>query len=335
MIRRAEWLRGHFRFLWYGVGIVLLCFMPQLLNPYPLFLLSYGLVSAIACLGLNLLLGYTGLVSLGHAAYFGIGAYTGGFLYAFSPLRSLELYLGAGVLAAAGLAALIGSLCVRSTRMHFAILTLAFAQVVHSLFISGIVFRPFGGTGKGLFLLGGGGLYIPRFTIMGTEFDPDTFRIAFYYVILLAFCISAFLLWRITHSPFGKALQAIRDNERRAVCIGLPVHRYRWYAFIISGTFAGLAGGLFGQLSRQITPDQLHWLLSAELVMATILGGTRYFWGPVLGALGFVFLEELSFGFTRYRSLILGVLLVFLVLVCPMGITGAAHLLLHRIRRGG
>ncbi len=145
MIRRAEWLRGCSRLLLYGVGIVLLYSMPQFLNPYPLLLLSYGLVSAIACLGLNLLLGYTGLVSLGHAAYFGVGGYTGGFLYTFSPLSSLELYLGAGVLAATGLAALIGSLCVRSTRMHFAILTLAFAQVVHSLFISGIIFKPFGG----------------------------------------------------------------------------------------------------------------------------------------------------------------------------------------------
>ncbi|RMF84990.1 MAG: branched-chain amino acid ABC transporter permease, partial [Nitrospinota bacterium] len=112
-----------------------MCFLPLLLNPYYLIILSYALVYAIACLGVNLLFGYTGLVSLGHAAYFGVGAYMGGFLYAFSELKSLELYLLTGLVAATALAALLGAICVRATRMHFAILTLAFAQMVHSLFI--------------------------------------------------------------------------------------------------------------------------------------------------------------------------------------------------------
>lgn len=134
--------------------------------PYYLITLCYALVLSIACLGLNLLFGTTGLLSLGHAAYFGVGAYTGGFLYAFTPLASLELYLASGVLSALALAA-------------------AFA---------------------------------------------------------VAFLASTALLWRVSRSPFGKALRAIRDNQTSAACIGLPVRQFRWYAFILSGTFAGLAG---------------------------------------------------------------------------------------------
>ncbi|RMF84488.1 MAG: branched-chain amino acid ABC transporter permease, partial [Nitrospinota bacterium] len=150
---------------------------------------------------------------------------------------------------------------------------------------------------------------------------------------VLAFAIATLLMRRIVYSPFGKALQAIRDNETRAVCIGIPVQRYRWYAFIISGAFAGLAGGLFGQLSRQITPEQLHWLLSAELVMATVLGGTRFFWGPIVGAMAFVALRDLTVGFTQYRSLLLGITLVIIVFVCPGGVAGGISFFYTLVRK--
>jgi branched-chain amino acid transport system permease protein len=268
--------------------MAVLLLLPWLLSPYDLLVLSYALLFAIACLGLNPLPGYTGLVSLGHAAYFGVGAYAGGFPYAFAPIQSLEVFLASGVLAAAALAVVFSFRCVRATRIHFAILTLAFAQMVHSLFIGGIIFRPFGGVGRGLFLLGGGGLYIPRLTMIGIEFTPRAFHTAFYGVIVIAFGVCVLLMWRVVHSPFGQALQAIRDNETRAVCIGIRVARYRWCSFIISGVFTGLAGGLYGQLDRQVTPEQLHWLFSTKLVLATVLGGSRYFFGPVVGAFAFV-----------------------------------------------
>jgi ABC-type branched-subunit amino acid transport system permease subunit len=171
--------------------MAVLLLLPWLLSPYDLLVLSYALLFAIACLGLNPLPGYTGLVSLGHAAYFGVGAYAGGFPYAFAPIQSLEVFLASGVLAAAALAVVFSFRCVRATRIHFAILTLAFAQMVHSLFIGGIIFRPFGGVGRGLFLLGGGGLYIPRLTMIGIEFTPRAFHTAFYGVIVIAFgCVS-------------------------------------------------------------------------------------------------------------------------------------------------
>ncbi|MFQ5656010.1 MAG: branched-chain amino acid ABC transporter permease [Candidatus Methylomirabilales bacterium] len=314
-------------------GLALL--FPLLLPPYPLIILCYALVFSIACLGLNLLLGTTGLLSFGHAAYFGVGAYAGAFLYRFSGVSSFEVYLLAGIFFSTVLAAVIGFLCVRATKIHFAILTLAFAMVVHSLFIDGAIFRLFGPLGWALYLVGGGGLYIPRLTLLGTEFTPAQFIPVFYYVIVVAFFGSAILLWRISRSPFGKALRAIRDNDTRAAFIGIPVRRYRWYAFILSGIFTGLAGGLYGQLSRQITPEQLHWLFSAQLVLATVLGGTHQFLGPVVGAFAFVALEDISVRFTLYRGLILGCMLIAVVLALPGGLAGAVVLFLNKIRTRG
>ncbi len=313
-------------------GALALAAMPLLLSTYPLIVLSYALVWAIACLGVNLLLGHAGLLSFGHAAYFGVGAYTGGFIYSFSELSSLELYLLSGVAAATGLAAVIGTLCVRSTRLHFTILTLVFAQVVHSLFVSGAAFRLAGGEGQGLFLQGGGGLYIPRFTIGGIALELEKFYTALYYVILAALLLSALAMWWIVNTPFGKTLHAIRDNDLRAEFIGVRVRRYRWVAFLISGVFTGLAGGLFGQLDRQVTPGDLRWLLSAKLVLITVLGGHRHLLGPILGAFAFTGLQEFALRFTDYYSLILGALLILVVLLFPGGLTGCALWAATRLR---
>ena len=334
-VMAPAWLITHRTLLSSGGVVALLLLLPLLLSPYALFVLGEALIFAIACLGLNLVLGYTGLVSLGHAAYFGVGAYAGGFLYAFAPIQSLEVFLASGVLAAAALAVVFGLPCVRATRIHFAILTLAFAQIVHALFISGIIFRPFGGVGRGLFLLGGGGLYIPRLTIIGIEFTPGAFHTVFYSLIVVAFGVCVILMWRIVNSPFGKALQAIRDNETRALCIGIRVGRYRWCAFILSGIFTGLAGGLYGQLDRQVTPEQLHWLFSTKLVLATVFGGSRYFLGPVAGACAFVAIQDAAVRFTRYRGLVFGLLLVAVVLACPAGLLGGATVLINTSRSLG
>jgi branched-chain amino acid transport system permease protein len=302
-------------------AVVLLA--PLGLSPYARLVASYALALGIAALAVNLLLGHTGLLSLGHAAYFGAGAYAGGFLYAFTPLSALEHYLLVGVLTATALATLFGAVCVRATRIHFTILTLASAQIVHALFVSGLAFRPFGGVGHGLFLLGGGGLYLPRFTLAGAALEGPAFDVALYYVIAGAFLGSAAVLWRIVHSPFGMALHAIRDNEERALMIGLRVRWYRWSAFVLSGIFTGLAGGLWGQLSRQVTPQQLNWPFSAELVLAVVLGGMRGFWGPALGAAALVVLQEVALRATLARGLVLGLLLIATVALCPDGIAAA------------
>lgn len=308
--------------------------MPWVLSRYALGVLASGLVLAIACLGLNLLLGTTGLLSLGHAAYFGAGAYAGAFLFTFGSVTAFETYLVAGLAAATMLAALFGAVCVRSTRIHFSILTLAFTQLVHALFVSGAVFRPFGEHGWGYFLIGSGGLYIPRLTLGGRGLPPESFETAVYGVIVAAFVGTVALLGRIDRSPLGLALRGIRDNEVRAAFVGVPVRRLRWRAFVVSGAIVGLAGALSGQLNRQITPQQLDWLFSAELVLAAVLGGTREFLGPVLGALLLVALQEAASRFALYRGVVLGGLLIAVVFASPAGLAGGVRDLVARWRRG-
>lgn len=315
-----------------ATGIVLLL-MPSVLAAYPLTILSHMLVFAIACLGLNVLFGTTGLLSLGHATYFGAAAYTGAFLYRFYSVDTFEAYLAVGIVSSTIFAGAIGFFCVRTTKTFFAILTLAFSMIAYSLVINGAVFRLFGGLGWALYLLGEGSMYLPRFPILSIDYGPYEFITAFYYVIVAAFIASALALWRISRSPFGQALRAIRDNEMRAAFIGIPVWHYRWYAFVISGAFVGLAGGLYGQLARQITPEQLHWLFSAQLIVATVLGGTRYFLGPVLGAFLFVGLDEIASQWSVGRNLTFGLLLIIVVLVFPQGIAGALVALKDWVKR--
>jgi branched-chain amino acid transport system permease protein len=312
--------------------------MPSLLAVYPLFILSHMLVFAIACLGVNLLYGTAGSLSLGHATYFGVAAYTGAFVYRFTPINSFEVYLASGMVSASLFAAGIGFLCARSTKIFFSLLTLCFSMVLHALVIDGAVFQLMGGIGWALYLLGEGSMYVPRLTILGAEVAAADFIAVFYYVIVLAFIASALVLWRIGASPFGQALRAIRDNEVRAAFIGIPVWQYRWRAFMISGVFVGVAGSLYGQLARQITPDQLHWLFSAKLIVAIVLGGSRHFLGPVVGAFAFVLLDELATPWSVGRSMMFGTLLIVVVFAFPGGITGAlvtaAQALQRRLRKG-
>ena len=328
--RQIEW---HYGLILAGATGVALLLMPFVLAVYPLIILCHMLVFSIACLALNLVFGTAGMLSLGHATYFGVAAYTGAFLYRFSAVDSFELYLFSGILSSTIFAAVMGFLCVHTTKIFFSILTLASSMVVYSLVINGAVFRLFGGVGWGLYMLGGGSMYLPRLTILGTEFSPTDFIPVFYNVIVAAFLVSTLLLWRISNSPFSLALRAIRDNDTRAAFIGIPVRQYRWYAFIISGFFMGLAGGLYGQLARQITPEQLYWLFSAQLVLATVLGGTRHFLGPVLGAFAFVGLDEIASRWTVGRYMIFGVLLIVVVFAFPRGIAGGVAAVRDAIKK--
>jgi branched-chain amino acid transport system permease protein len=179
-----------------------------------------------------------------------------------------------------------------------------------------------------MFYVGHGGLYLPRFTILGAEPTPERFIPAFYYVILAAFAGTLALLWRISRSPFGLALRGVRDNDLRAAFVGVPLASFRWRAFIVSGLVTGLAGALYGQLDRQVTPEQLGWLFSAKLVVATIIGGTRWFLGPLAGAAVFVALQHVASRFALSHGLVLGVLLIAVVFACPGGIADATARLL-------
>ncbi len=310
-----------------GPIVLALVILPYIVEPYQTVLFSYGLIFAIAALGFNLLLGYTGLLSFGHSAYFGMGAYAVAFVVKYLRVTSMELFLLAGVLASALVTALFGFVCVRYTRIYFSILTLALSQVLWSL-----AFKFFWVTG------GTDGLRVPTPTLLGVSIGAGQDKMTFlahryYYYVLAIFLVAVGVMWVIVHSPFGKALQAIRDNEIRAEFVGVQVWHYRWVAFLISGVFTGLAGALWVPLNGLTTPDILHWSFSGEIVFFTVLGGFSTFAGPIVGAVVFNYLKTFAVGYTVYWQMFLGVVLVTLVMALPTGIMGMAARLSQKWRR--
>jgi branched-chain amino acid transport system permease protein len=306
------------------VGLITLAMVPLVGTEYHVLVVSQALVLAIACLGFNLLLGHAGLLSLGHTAYFGLGAYTGGMLFTFGDVTSFELYAASGILCAIVVAVLVGAITVRTRGIFFTLQTLAFTQLVQASLVSGLAFRPFGGMGKGFFLIGHGGLYLPRFTLAGQEVAAEHFSATFYYVIAVAFVAAALLIRRIIRSPFGTALRATRDNELRARFIGLDVPALRLRAFVLAAGVMAVAGALFGQLVRQITPEQVGWFFAAEIAAATVLGGTRWVGGPVLGAFAMVALREAAFRYPVGYRFVLGSVLIAIVMAAPGGLAALA-----------
>ena len=228
-------------------------------------------------------------------------------------------------------AALIGAVCVRYTRIFFGILALALSQVLWSLAMK--LFWVTGGTD---------GLRVPTPTLLGGVMgnaasarpaDKTSFLAS--PVLLLRpgrVRVSTAVMWVIVHSPFGKALQAIRDNEVRAEFVGVQVRRYRYVAFLVSGVFTGLAGALWVPLNGLTTPDILYWPFSGRIVFMVVLGGFRTFWGPIVGAFAYNYLEVWAVGATVYWQLVLGVILVALVLAMPTGLVGTAGQLVARLR---
>jgi branched-chain amino acid transport system permease protein len=327
IVLRPAALRSPLWILVWAVPIAaLLGLAPWALDPYQTILLAYGLVMAIAVLGFNLLLGYTGLLSFGHSAYFGVGAYAVAFMVKYLHVQSMELFLIGTVVASLLVTALFGYVCVRYTRIFFSILTLALSQVLWSL-----AFKFFWVTG------GTDGLRVPTPTLLGLvagKGDKIAFlATAYYYYVLAIFIVCVAVMWVIVNSPFGRALQAIRDNEVRAAFVGIQIRKYRWVAFLVSGVFTGLAGALWVPLNGLTTPDIMHWTFSGEIVFMTVLGGFRSFAGPIIGAVVFNYLKTYAVGSTVYWQLLLGTVLVVLVLSLPTGIVGTAERLAARWRK--
>jgi len=309
--------------------LLALILVPSFVGTYQLQLLTYGLISAIAALGFNLLLGYTGLLSFGHSAYFGFGAYTVAFVVQYLGPRSMELYILIGIPSVAMMSALLGYICVRHTRIFFGILTLALSQVLYSLAL-----KLYWETG------GSDGLRVPRPALLlgllsfSGPRGFQQFIPSYYYYVLAVFVVCVIVMWVIVHSPFGKTLQAIRDNEVRARFLGIRIRRFRWIAFLVSGTFTGLAGILWVPLNGLTTPDVLYWTFSGEIVFMALLGGFRNFTGPIVGGIVFTYLKTYAVATTEYWQLLLGVVLVTLVLVLPTGIVGAISKVGQRLTRG-
>src|SRR5215831_10810231 len=304
-------------------------FVPALGSRYYTFLANDVVIWALFATSLNLLVGYTGLVSFGHAAYFGIGAYTTGLLMKKVGVAFLLAFLAAGVLA--GLFALVfGFFCVRLTRIYFAMLTLAFAQIVWAICFK---WNELTGGEQGM-----PEIPYPDFgwlERLGASLPLLSWRTAeyFYFLTVVLVAASLWALHRIVTSPFGRMLTTIRENAERAEFIGVNVRRYELAAFVLAGTFAGLAGGLFGIFNRGVFPDFAYWTKSSEVLIMTLLGGMGSFFGPSIGALVLILLNQQIVSYTEYWPLVLGTVLVVLLFGFPGGIAGAVGDLFCRLFR--
>ena len=284
-------------------GIIGLLFFPLFATaigrPFYITLVSRLLILGLAASSLNLILGYGGMVSFGHAAFFGLGGYIIGILAMNGThLAWISWPLAVAITALAGLA--IGAISLRTRGVYFIMITLAFAQMLFFLFTS---LRVWGGQD---------GISFDRSTIgFGLDLEQN---ITFYYLLLSMLGLCLFLIHRMIHSRFGRALQSIKMNESRMMAIGYPVNQINLVAFTISAAIAGLAGVLNANLNTFISPASLSWPLSGQFMMMVILGGAGKFWGGVLGAAIFILLETVLESYTVYWQFGLGLILLIVVL---------------------
>ena len=314
------------RIPWFVLVTVAALGVPALGSRFYTFVATDIAIFALFAVSLNLLIGYTGLVSFGHAAYFGIGAYATGILMKKAAVPFLLAWPAAGVLAAA-MALVAGFFCVRLTKIYFAMLTLAFAQIVWAICFK---WNDVTGGEQGMPDIPYPDLaWMSALPVLGDWRVSDHFYVL--TVLLVAGCLA--LLRRLVGSPFGRILTTIRENPERAEFIGVNVRRYELIAFVIAGAFAGLAGGLFGIFNRGVFPDFAYWTKSSEVLIMTILGGIGHFWGPAVGALVLLVLNQQITSYTEYWPFILGSILIVLLFGFPGGIVGALTTLTRRLSR--
>ena len=298
---------------------VLVCLFPLAMQAIDQgFYISFAtriLIYAMAAASLNLVLGYGGMVSFGHAAFFGAGAYIVGIL-AVEGITSVWIVWPAAIAVAALAALVIGAISLRTRGVYFIMITLAFAQMTYYIFVS---MKAYGGD-DGLPLAARS---TPGF---GVSLSND---FVWYYLVLALLAAVLYLLHRLVHARFGRVIEAIRENETRATAIGYPVYRYKLVCFVISGAIAGLAGALIANQTSYVGPALLHWVQSGTLMVMVILGGVGRFWGGPVGAAVLLSLEELFSGspllgpFALHWQLPVGAILLAVVLFAPRGIAGA------------
>ncbi len=297
--RRARWA--------WGAGLALLLAAP-FIGLYPIFMMKALCFAIFAC-AFNLLLGYTGLLSFGHAAYLGASAYFTGWLVrsaGFSP----ELGVLAGMLGAGLIGLVVGAIAIRRQGIYFAMVTLAMAQMVYFVWLQ----APFTGGEDGL-------QGVPRGLLFG--FIPLANDITMYYVVLAVFVAVFLAIIRIVHSPYGQVLKAIRENEPRAVSLGYDVDRYKLLAFVLSTMLAGLAGSLKTIVLGFATLSDAHWSLSGEVVLMALLGGMGTFAGPVIGAFTIIGLQNfLADQVGAWINVIIGAIFVVCVVAFRRGFVG-------------
>lgn len=290
------------------VLFLILVLFPFILSKFYIYLLIEILIASLFAISTNILLGYTGLLSFGQSAYFGIGAYATALL-----LQRTNITLLGAILCSAGLSVLValgvGFLCIRRRAFYFAILNLSFSQMFYVIAY------------KWINLTGGddGIVGIPKPPILGIDLMSST---NYYYFTLTLVSISISIIYLIIRSPFGEILQAIRDNSERAEFSGVNITNYRIASYLIAGLFAGIAGAIFAPFQGIVTPGVFHWWKSSEPLLISILGGMYTFPGPVAGSVIFIFLKERITGFTDYWMFWYGLVLMFLIIYLPGGIIG-------------
>jgi branched-chain amino acid transport system permease protein len=274
-------------------------------------------ILALAAVSLNLILGYGGMMSFGHAAYLGIGGYAVGML-AFEGITSGFVQWPVALLVSAFFALVIGALSLRTRGVYFIMITLAFAQMAYYI-VAGLA--RYGGDD---------GLTIEKRSQFIAPINLSN-KVQFYYICLVLLCGAIYLVWRLVNSRFGMALQGARSNDTRMRAIGFPTYRYKLIGFVIAGTLCGLAGALLANHTDFVSPAMMYWTRSGDLIIMVVLGGMGSTFGPLFGAVALLVLEEVLSGITEYWQIILGPLLLLVVLFARGGIDG----LLGKARRHG
>jgi branched-chain amino acid transport system permease protein len=317
---KSSWQDRFIQSLPWLLLLLLFLLLPPFLPPYLRTMLTQILIYGLFAVSLNLLFGYTGLFSLGHAALFGVGAYTAGILATKLDLNNFWLLVLAGMAVAALVAALLGLVALRVRAVYFLFVTLALGELLAAVALKWTALT---GGSNGLFGISYPDLWLPI----------ELNAVSFYYLVLLVTAVSLLILHRIVHSPFGLALQGVRDDELRMSHLGYNPWLFKYVAFIIAGMFAGLAGVLFAWFGGTVVPSFLGAAVSALVMLMVIIGSSRLFWGPLLGTAVILFLQYyVSILSPQWWTLVLGLVFVLTVIFLPGGLGIHLARLWRRVR---
>ncbi|MGH7318949.1 MAG: branched-chain amino acid ABC transporter permease [Candidatus Rokuibacteriota bacterium] len=293
-------------------GVALLALVPvfaRLLDaPFYVTLVGRMMIWAMAALSLNLILGYGGMVSFGHAAYLGVGVYTVG-IFSAHGVHNGFIQWPVAILASAAVATAVGAVSLRTSGVYFIMITLAFAQMLYFL---GVSLKAYGGDD---------GMTLAHRSQFGGLVDLENAAV-FYYLVLVLLLAFHYLSYRLVNSRFGMVVRGVHSNDWRMQAIGFPTFRYKLVAFVIAGTICGIAGVLLVNFTKYVSPAFMHWTRSGEIMVMVILGGMGSVVGPALGAFVFLLLEEVLSGYTEHWPVLLGPVLVLVVLFAKRGLYG-------------
>jgi len=299
---------------WLLVVLAFLIVLPFLIKSGSLSSVIEMMIMSVAACGLNLMIGYSGMVNFGPAGLYAFGAYTTALLLVNTNMPFwFAMIAGPVMTAIAGI--IIGWFCIRLTHIYFALLTLAFSQLIYT-----IVYKWYGFTGGDTGIVG---IRVPDLLAPLNHY--------YYFTLVITF-VSIGLMWIVVHSPFGKVVQAFRENPERTESIGVDIKRCRLKVFVLQSFFLGAAGSLYCGFNHNVFANYAHWLKGTEFILSCLLGGIYNFFGPIVGAAVYIFLEQLVISYTEYWPFILGIIIILLVMFLEGGLAGFISEKFHIIR---